>query len=263
MQNVPESRSPAFCIFRFSIFVLSSCIFAAGLARAAPATLPAEPPSGIDKPLWARMKAVDAKAGQIVDLTADFEQHKYTPLLKKPMTSTGSVRAKDAAMLWDTRAPEPTMMRVDEKEVSLYYPNQKTIEIYPIAGQLSAMASSPVPRLAVLLEHFKFEPATDKDVGEEDARDRLVLRLTPVDDALREHVDHVIVLIDESHGFILTFNLIDADGERTVIRFSHVKINTNLDDARLRLSIPAGVKTVRPLEKLGPGPSDAKAAPQK
>ena len=29
------------------------------------------------------------------------------------------------------------------------------------------------------------------------------------------------------------------------------KINTKLDEARLRLDLPAGVKTVRPLENLG------------
>ena len=200
------------------------------------------------------MIAVDARAEKIRDLSADFEQRKYTPLLKKPMISAGAVRAKGSAMFWDTRKPEPTLMRVDEKEVRIYYPGQKTVEVYPLAGQLAALAASPLPRLAALVPHFSFSPGAAKDLEEEEAANRLVVKLTPIDPSLREHVDHVTVLIDADHGFILAFQLIDADGERTVIRFSQVKTNENLDDARLELKLPADVKTVRPLENLGAPP---------
>jgi outer membrane lipoprotein-sorting protein len=112
----------------------------------------------------------------------------------------------------------------------------------------------------VLLEYFDFAPATDKDLSKEmrDANrlDRLALRLTPseksADKTLREHVDNVVVLIDAERAFILAFQMTDSDQERTVIRFSNVKTNAKLDDARLRLNLPAGLKIVRPLENLGP-----------
>ena len=39
---------------------------------------------------------------------------------------------------------------------------------------------------------------------------------------------------------------------RTVIRFSDVSVNTGVDDARLRLELPPGVKLVHPLENLPP-----------
>src|SRR5438128_558721 len=91
-------------------------------AAEGPSTLPTTPPAGVYPALWARMLQTDAKAAAIQDLTADFEQKKFTPLLKKPMTSTGTVWAKQSAMLWETRQPEPTVMRVDEREVSIYYP---------------------------------------------------------------------------------------------------------------------------------------------
>ena len=225
---------------------------------ASPATLPVAPPDGIDASLWERMESIDAKAEAIEDLTANFEQQKFTPLLKKPLVSKGTVAARGSVMLWDTRAPEPTLMRVDEKEITIYYPNQKTAEVYPLAGQLAAMCSSPVPRLAPLLQHFTFAPAAAKDLGEQEDAGRLALRLTPTDDAIREHVDNVCVLIDANRGFILAFQLIDADGERTMIRFSDVMVNAKLDDARLRLTLPAGTKTVHPLE--GAGPSRPKEA---
>jgi outer membrane lipoprotein-sorting protein len=220
-------------------------------------TLPSTPPAGIDAELWRRMVQIDARAARIQDLSAEFEQKKFTPLLKKPMVSSGTVWARGAAMLWQTHQPEPTVMRVDEKEVSIYYPKQKTEEIYPIGGQLSSLAASPLPRLAALLPHFTVAVAQEEDVKEFGELTRigqtLALRLSPVTKELKEHLDHVVVLIDGQHGYILAFKMVDADDEATVIRFSNPKVNSGFDDARLKLDMPAGVKVVKPLENLGGG----------
>src|SRR5438270_886466 len=115
-------------------------------AAASPTTLPVAPPPGLDAALWERMKSVDAKSGAIADLTANFEQQKFTPLMKKPLISKGTLVAKGAGMLWDTRSPEPTVMRVDEKEVTLFYPKQKTAEVYRMGGKFEMITSFPVPR---------------------------------------------------------------------------------------------------------------------
>jgi outer membrane lipoprotein-sorting protein len=250
-------RAGGACLARRALAFMVMLALIASIARAeSPTTLPATPPTGIDPALWARMVQIDAKAGRIADLTADFEQKKFTPLLKKPMISTGTVLAKGSAMLWDTRSPEPTIMRVDESQLRIYYPKQKTLEAYPIAGQLSALASSPLPRLAVLLPHFTFAVAAGKDltdVGEFNAQTTLALRLAPVDESLKEHLDHVVVLIDSERGFILGFKMVDSDQEATVIRFSNTKVSTGIEDSRLRLDVPPGVKIVRPLENLGGG----------
>jgi outer membrane lipoprotein-sorting protein len=200
------------------------------------------------------MKAVDVKATQIGDLSADFVQKKFTPLLKKPMVSTGSVLAKDSVMLWETRTPEPTSMHIDEKQIEIYYPKQNTLEVYPISGQIAGLFASPVPRLAPLLTHFSFAAASAEEVEKAGQPDMLALRMTPTDAALREHVDKVFVLLDTKHGVIVDLIVLDADGDRTEIHFSNVKTNANLDASRLHLKLPADVKTVHPLEGLGPPP---------
>jgi outer membrane lipoprotein-sorting protein len=223
-----------------------------------PTPLPTTAPAGIERTLWTRMIAADAKAEQISDLTADFEQQKFTPLLKKPMVSTGTVLSKGSAMLWDTRSPEPTLMRVDEQEVRIYYPKQKTVEIYPIGGQLGALAASPLPRLSALLPHFQFAAGSASTFGQKESADRLIIQMKPSDVELREHVDSVTVMIDFDHGYILAFELIDSDGERTVIRFTDVKTNAHVADEQLNLKLPANIKIVRPLENLGQPPKQAK-----
>jgi outer membrane lipoprotein-sorting protein len=227
------------------------CIFLfTALANAA--NLPTTAPSGIDSALWERMKSIDHAAAQIGDLTADFEQQKFTTLLKNPMTSTGTVWARGSEMLWNTRVPEPTIMHVDANQITLFYPRQKTAEIYSLDSRLARLAASPVPRLADLLQHFSFAPAHDLDAPPNP--DQQAFLLTPTDKNISEHVENVTVLIDAKAGFILAFKMTDADGETTVLRFSNVKTNTKFDDSHLQLQLPADVKTVHPLENIGRQP---------
>jgi outer membrane lipoprotein-sorting protein len=228
------------------------CILFAAVAHAA--NLPTTAPAGIDAAMWERMKLIDHAAAQIADLTADFEQQKFTALLKNPMISTGTVWARGSEMLWNTRSPEPTIMHVSANEITLFYPQQKTAEIYPLNSQLAQLAASPVPRLADLLEHFSFALASPRDLNAAPDPDHQAFLLTPTDPTIREHVQNVAVLIDAKAGFILAFKMTDADGETTVLQFSNVKINTKFDDARLRLELPADVKTVHPLENAGAQP---------
>jgi outer membrane lipoprotein-sorting protein len=229
-------------------------MFAAVADAAVASNLPTTAPSGIDTMLWERMKSIDHAAAQIADLTADFVQQKSTALLKNPMVSTGTVWARGSKMLWISRTSEPTFMQLDEKQLTLFYPDQKTAEIYPLSSQLAQLAASPVPRLADLLEHFKFAVASSRDIGAEPNPNQEAFLLSPTDQDIREHVENVTVLIDVKAGFILAFKMMDTDGEITLLRFSNVKTNTKFDDSRLRLELPADVKTVHPLENLGRQP---------
>ncbi len=202
----------------------------------------------VDPDLWRRMLAVDARGAKISDLTAKFEQEKFTALLKKPLVSSGVVRVRGSAMLWETSRPEPTVLRVDEREVRLYYPKQKVIEVYGIEQKLASLAASPLPRLDVLKEHFTFEELPVAEVEKNaDASKFLALRMKPTEAALQEHVDEVRVLLDIAGGYIVRLEIVDSDGDRSVIRFSDVKTNTGLRDSDVEIHAPADVKVTRPL----------------
>jgi outer membrane lipoprotein-sorting protein len=208
-------------------------------------------PAAIDPALLTQLIEIDKRAAAISDLSADFQQRKFTALLKKPLVSTGTLRIKGPAMLWNTTAPEPTLMRIDEKEVHLYYPRQSTLEIYPIDQGLASLASSPLPRLETLRKHFSIERAEASKLNADATNASLVpLRLTPIDALLREHVEQVLVLLDASQGLILRAEVTDADGDRTAIEFTNIQRNTNLPETAVALDVPAGTRTVRPLEGL-------------
>jgi outer membrane lipoprotein-sorting protein len=226
-------------------------LFVAATVAAAPETQPTSRPANVDPATWQRMLAIDAKAGEIKDLVADVEQQKFTAMLKKPLVSSGRVFVRGSAMLWDTTKPEPSVLQITDKEVRIYYPAQKTIEVYRIQEKLGQLAASPVPRLSVLREHFTFEPIKPSETGEPDRADadqnHFAVRLVPIDPELRQHVEAVRVLLDARRGLIIRLEMRDSDGDRTLVSFSNVKTNTGLGDADLQIHAPAGVKVTRPL----------------
>ena len=240
----PQGRRPR----SFPPCLLLLMTFLAAWSFAGPSTVPA-----VDPKLLAQLQEIDARAAHIQSLSADFEQRKFTALLRKPLISSGNVRVKGATMRWDTLKPEKTTLLVTDKQVEIEYPAQSTVEIYPLDRRFADLAASPLPRLSVLKQKFAFvriDPATlDKSA---DPAKTLALELTPVDDELRQHVQRVRVLLDIAAGYIVQFEMTDADGDRTLIHFLNPKLNAEVGE--LDLKIPAGMKIVRPLEGL-PAPS--------
>jgi outer membrane lipoprotein-sorting protein len=219
---------------------------AAAHAEAPPAPKAADPATD------EQLLDIDRRAGAIQDLTARFEQEKFTPLLKKPLVSSGQIRVKGGVCRWDTKSPEPSVLHADGRQIRMYYPRQSMLEVYPIDKRLSELAASPLPRLATLKEHFSIEPIAPKDRSREEAaaEGKLALRLVPKGEFLSKHVDEVRVLLDVASACVARVEVIDADGDRTVIRFSETKLNTGLKEADLELAVSAGTKVSRPLEGL-------------
>ena len=215
---------------------------------------PTSRPANLDPALWQRMLEIDQRAGAITDLTADFEQQKFTALLKKPLVSTGQVFVRGSAMLWDTRKPEHNVLQITDREARIYYPAQKTIEVYAVQQKLGQLAASPLPRLSVLLQHFTFEPLALSEMGEKDDTNFLALKMTPTQAELRDHIEQVRVLLDARRGLIVRLEMRDPDGDRTSVVFSSVKTNVGLKDEQLQIDAPAGVKTTRPLAALEADP---------
>jgi outer membrane lipoprotein-sorting protein len=206
------------------------------------------PPKAQDPALNKQLEEIDARGAKIKDFTSDFRQEKFTALLKKPLVSSGVVRVSGPVIRWDTKQPETEVLYSDGKEVRMYYPAQKLLEIYAIDQRLGELASSPLPRLQTLREHFTMEKSDGKRFHPPKDRQVLPLRLVPREEALRQHVDEVDVLLDVTAAHILELEIVDADGDRTHVTFSGFKLDTGVTPDDLKLTVPAGTIVSRPLE---------------
>ena len=218
---------------RALLIFLCAAVVAPVLANEGPGdALPADAPKGISGDLWERMKLVDARAGSIKDLSTGSSRRRPRRLLKKPIVSRGTLLARGATMLWKTQTPEATEMRIDQKQIELYYTSQKTVEIYAVQGAMRRIASSPIPRLAALLRQYSFTPAAPGAFGSEEAK-TLSLQMTPTAADIQEHVQSASVQIDETTGTIRTLIITDTDGDSSEVRFTEVKINSGIEEQAL------------------------------
>ncbi len=242
-------------------------IFAAAttLTQPQPQPAPKETPKEVQaqpSDLTTRLDALDKKIAAIKDLSADFEQQKKTILLKKPMVSSGTIKLKGAKTRWDTKKPHETIMTIDASEVRIFYPEQKTVEVYPIQGDMARLASSPLPRIATIREHFDIKEAKPTDLDPKaDPKatgDLLAISLTPKTDELKEHIKSIRVLIDAATACAKSVEITDADGDQTTITFTNVKLDSGVTDKDVDLVTPAGTTTSRPLEGGAPKQEDKK-----
>jgi len=214
------------------------CIILLAVATTAPSSLPEQ------------LRQIDRAAGRIKDLTAHFEQRKFTALLIKPLISSGQVRGAGSVVRWDTQLPAPIVLYADRDELRLYYPDQKAEEIYPIDQRMSDLLSSPLPRLSTIKEHFTIELADPGDLADLPRRDpvtMLALRLTPADATLAAHVRRVIVVLEMNTGLSLAVRTIDPDDDHTDIIFSDIRVNTGFDEQSLEPAVPADTAISHPL----------------
>ncbi len=126
---------------------------------------------------WDSLTQLAEQGVEVETYRADFKQEKITPLLRDPIESSGTIRVAGGVSRWDTLEPYPSTMMVAQGELRLYYPEQKTLEIYDLGERLDAMAASPIPNLDLLREAFSLEAVDRSD-------DAVKLRLLPREEEL-------------------------------------------------------------------------------
>jgi len=213
----------------------------------------------LDAGLSAEWEALAQKLDGIRDLTTDFEEQKFSSLLKKPLVSKGKMRVVGARSRWDTTSPKPSSMVVDPAEIRIYYPERSTIEVYQVDEKLKWLTVWPLPKLSVLVDRFLIEripvpdPRDTNSVGP-----CLGLRLRPREEAVDQYLHLVDVVLDTATALVVRVEILDADGDRTVISFSNARPNSGLDEKDVELVVPEGTQIVRPLAKFEKEPPGAR-----
>lgn len=201
-----------------------------------------------DDALAARLDRFDERTERIDDLTARFEQRKHSVLLRRPLVSRGRVLVKGETLLWMTREPVESRIRVDETDARVYYPDQNLLEIYDLGADLRFLAGSPVPRMASLREQFDIRE-TDADGMDDEVvrRDHLlIVALSPRDERLAERIERIRLVLDEDAGVMRLFEVTDPQGDRTTIVFKDIRTNTGLTEDDIALDVPPDARVTRP-----------------
>ena len=193
---------------------------------------------------WQSLTDLADQAVEVETYRADFTQEKITPLLRDPILSSGTIRVAGGVARWDTLEPYPSTMLISQGELRLYYPEQKTLEVYDLGERLDAMAASPIPDLELLRESFSLESVERGD-------EAVQMRLLPREEELQENVSEVRVTLDPTRGVLTGIEITDPNGDLTVLKFEEMTLNPELSADELALEVPVGTKVVKPLEAAG------------
>jgi outer membrane lipoprotein-sorting protein len=185
----------------------------------------------------AALPEVPAAAGR-------FTQEKRTPLLRRPVTSHGTVRFAPGAVRWDTLEPHPSTMLIHRGRVELFLPQQRTLEVFPAPEALPGAALGQALDVDALRQRFTLTELDDAD-GQ---TLRFVLTARDGDDqptqaAAGAGFDRVALTLDAATGLPQRVQL-DGEAESLVITFEALTPQPALDAAALRLEVPAGTKVV-------------------
>ncbi|MFN0010125.1 MAG: LolA family protein [Phycisphaerales bacterium] len=246
--------------------------------RPAQDVMPDPAATASDRAFEERLAALDTAMGRVADFRANFEQRKYTPLLKKPLESRGILTSRGRLVRWETTQPRHLIVVIEPApeaqprgaagedapntpatpfqptraaapgEIRVYYPAEGLCEVYPIDGALSDLAGAPLPRLADLRTRFSLMPIPASELGGPVGNPAFIgLLLLPATDQVRTHLESIKVLIDETIPAATKVVVSDGDGERTEIVLTAIRTNTGLTEADVRLSLPTDVRLSRPL----------------
>ena len=101
-----------------------------------------------------------------------------------------------------------------------------------MSAALAAIIGTPLPRFSRLKESFLIER-----VQSDDESVQVVLKLTPLDEELAEHIKSITVWIDPKIAAATALEMVDAEGDRTKITFSRIKLTKGLEDTDFELSL--------------------------
>jgi outer membrane lipoprotein-sorting protein len=167
----------------------------------------------------------------IKTIKADFIQEKHSDLLDKPILSKGTLLfSAPERFVWDYGSSMKVVS--DGRRLLVIYKGLKEADLLDVT------------RFPSLPNTFTIEKLRDLyriDITESTAGP-YVLKLTPLAGSLL--IKEMIISLD-GQGAPQEVRLSEKSGDRTVIKFSKVRINENIPENSLSLEVPPGVKVRR------------------
>lgn len=180
------------------------------------------------------VKRIRASREKTEDFTADLLQEKRISLLKEKVISRGSVRFKKPDKISvELFPPENSQMVFDGKTLLLYFKEEKMAERYPLQG-------NPMAEKYLLFSWDPFQEELARWRIAEDRGSILIIEIHPkVKDVLFVKTN---LWISKRDWMIVGMEMVERNGDTTLLRYSNMKVNSGLLDSDFRIDLPKDVK---------------------
>ena len=201
-----------------------------------------------DPATLAALEAIAAAHTNVRDLTATFTQTRESAVLRRAVTTSGTIALRDTSSYWKTTKPYRSDMWVRGGEVSFAYPEDKLVEIYDLSDVAPNLIFGPNLDLKRLRASFYVTPSDWKPApgeNEKSKKQSLVVRLTPRTKTIATVMLPMDVIIDQANGHVHAVITTDDEGNRTRLDFKDIKTNVGITERDVAPNWPTGFTVQR------------------
>jgi len=190
------------------------------------------------------VRRVDDAYAKTQDLQGEFTQETIIEGFETGFQSTGRFYLKKPGLLrWDYLQPSEEHIYVDGDAVMMYVPEHQQV----VQGTLTQIAASKGP-LALLLGVGKlaeqFTVLEAADVSEEQAELPTVMLVPKPDGDTAPTIKKIVLQLFPDSYLIQVMTLFDTNGNISLVRFDHIRVNQGLDTNLLKFTLPPDVVVV-------------------
>jgi outer membrane lipoprotein-sorting protein len=179
-------------------------------------------------------KDITRDSAQISSIRADFTQHKYLKILRKPLLSQGRFYfQKPDSIRWEYLAPVKSILLMHQGKVNRYTLGSRGL-VEDASGALSSMQI--VIQEIGLWSQGRFNESKYFKAELKGGKERKII-LTPREEAFAAIISRIEILPSAAQqGVIESVKIIESEGNFTLLRFEGVKVNEQIDEAVFRIA---------------------------
>ena len=198
------------------------------------------------------LNRMDQASSQFKAVTGNIRQLSHTDVVNEDDVATGTismkrVKAHDVRMLINLTQPDPKMVSLQEKSLSIYLPKIATVQNYDVGKNRSLLEQFLL--LGFGATRAELEAAYEIHwIGEETVNGVKTghMELTPKSPEVLHRVKKIGLWLSESTGYPAQHKIFMPGNDYWLVNFSNLKLNPNLPDTALKLKLPKGVKQEYP-----------------
>jgi outer membrane lipoprotein-sorting protein len=201
------------------------------------------------------LQRLDNAASHFQSMSATVTYLTHTDVIDENATETGDVLMKKVAPgevqgLINFTAPNPRSVTFEKRNVQIYYPKIKTLQVYDLeehGEQLDKFLMIGFGTSGIELAKDYTMTVLDTEAVKGMPGQAVHIELIPKSGAARRYVKKLELWIPE-HGdpYPSREKITEPSGDSRTMTYSNLKINPTLPPDALKLKLPSGVRTEHP-----------------
>lgn len=191
---------------------------------------------------------MDKAAAAFRGLTAKLKRISYTAVIKDTSEETGNIalkvnKSRDMQVKVDFQTPDVKTWAFHGRKAELFIPKINTVQEYDLGKHSKLLDQFLLLGFGSRSQDLA-KSYTMKFSGEESVEGQKAskIELTPKSAEAREHLKRVEIWFPATSGTPIQQKFYLSSGDYMLVQYSALKLESDLPDAAVRLSLPANVK---------------------